>query len=112
MEDLPDFASIRAVDTLGRQLGDPALKSSTRILILVLLALNRRLSCGELRKLTGLGKGSLENHLDRLELASYVTTSSTKFIGARGAPSQVVEITEKGLDECRALIKSINNLDL
>ena len=108
----PDSSSDETLVLLNKQLGDPTFKSSTRILILVLLALNRKLSCGELRKLTGLGKGSLENHLERLELAGYVTTSNAKFIGERGAPRQIVEITKKGLEDCRALLKNINSLNI
>ncbi len=101
-----------APKSLNEQLSDPTFKSSTRILILVLLAQTRKMSSVELRTLTGLGKGSLENHLSKLEGIGYVTISNAKSIGGRGSPMQTVEITEKGRDACRALVKSISSLAL
>jgi DNA-binding MarR family transcriptional regulator len=98
------------VRSLNEQLSESALKSSTRILILVLLAQARRMSSVELRILTGLGKGSLENHLNKLESFGYVRLSNSKSIGARGLPRQIVEITDKGLESCRGIVKSISNL--
>jgi DNA-binding MarR family transcriptional regulator len=105
-----DFETV--VKSLNEQLGDSALKSSTRILMLVLLAQARRMSSVELRTLTGLGKGSLENHLNKLESFGYVKISNAKSLGARGSPRQIVEITEKGLSACRTLVKSISGLAL
>jgi DNA-binding PadR family transcriptional regulator len=70
------------------------------------------MSSVELRTLTGLGKGSLENHLNKLESYGYVKISNAKSIGARGVPRQIVEITDKGLDACRSLVKSISSLAL
>jgi DNA-binding MarR family transcriptional regulator len=110
-----DFEKVvkdETIKSLNEQLGASALKSSTRILILVLLAQARRMSSVELRTLTGLGKGSLENHLDKLESYGYVKISNAKSFGARGSPRQIVEITEGGLDACRALVKSISSLAL
>ncbi len=100
------------IKSLNEQLSNSTFKSSTRILILVLLAMARRLSSVELRTLTGLGKGSLENHLNKLESFGYVTISNAKSMGARGAPRQMVEITEKGLGACRVLVKSMSSLAL
>ena len=100
------------IRSLNEQLSDSTFKSSTRILILVLLAQARKMSSVQLRTLTGLGKGSLENHLDKLESFGYVTISNAKSIGARGVPRQMVEITDKGLQACRALVKSISSLTL
>jgi DNA-binding MarR family transcriptional regulator len=104
--DVPD----EAIRSLRDQLDDSTFKSSVRILILVLLALTRSMSSVKLRMLTGLGKGSLENHLDKLESFGYVKLSYAKSIGARGPPRQTVEITEKGLDACRAFVKSLSSL--
>jgi DNA-binding MarR family transcriptional regulator len=110
--DYDKIAKDETIKSLNEQLGDSALKSSARILILVLLAQARRMSSVELRTLTGLGKGSLENHLDKLESFGYVRISNAKSLGARGSPRQMVEITESGLDACRALVKSISSLAL
>ena len=101
-----------AIRSLNEQLSDTTFKSSTRILILVLLAMARKMSSVELRTLTGLGKGSLENHLNKLESFGFVKVSNAKSIGARGSPMQMVEITPKGLDACRSLVKSISSLAL
>ena len=101
-----------AIRSLNEQLNESTFKSSSRILILVLLAQARRMSSVELRTLTGLGKGSLENHLNKLEGFGFVRISNAKSIGARGSPRQMVEITEKGLDACRALVKSMSSLAL
>ena len=101
-----------AIRSLREQLDDSTFKSSARILILVLLALARRRSSVQLRMLTGLGKGSLENHLNKLESFGYIRLSYAKSMGARGVPRQTVEIMEKGLDTCRALVKSVSNLTL
>ena len=101
-----------AIKSLNEQLSDPTFKSSTRIMILVLLAQARRMSSVELRTLTGLGKSSLENHLNKLEGFGYVRISNAKSIGGRGSPMQTIEIAQKGLDACRALVKSISSLAL
>lgn len=109
-----DFTTVtdEAVRSLREALDGSTFKSSSRILILVLLALSRRMSSVQLRTLTGLGKGSLENHLGRLESFGYVRLSYAKSMGARGVPRQTVEITEKGLDACRAIVKSVSSLAL
>jgi DNA-binding PadR family transcriptional regulator len=111
-QDSHDILMDETIHSLNEQLSDATFKSSTRILILVMLALNRKISSVELRTLTGLGKGSLENHLNKLESYGYVVVSNTKSIGARGNPRQIVEITDKGIDACRSLVKSISSLDL
>jgi DNA-binding MarR family transcriptional regulator len=110
--DLEKVVNDETIKSLNEQLAASALKSSARILILVLLAQARRMSSIELRTLTGLGKGSLENHLDKLERFGYVRISNAKSFGARGSPRQITEITESGLDACRALVKSISSLAL
>jgi DNA-binding PadR family transcriptional regulator len=81
-------------------------------MILVLLSLARKMSSVELRTVTGLGKGSLENHLNKLEGLGLVRISNQKSLGARGVSRQVVEITDKGIDTCRVLVKSISSLAL
>ncbi|MDG7016010.1 MAG: transcriptional regulator [Nitrososphaerota archaeon] len=106
------IATDQAVQALNEQLAGPTFKSSTRIMILVLLALARRMSAVQLRTLTGLGKGSLENHLNKLESFGYVRVSRAKSLGARGPPRQTVEITEKGVEACRALVRSVSRLGL
>ena len=101
--------SADAIKALNQQLSDPSLKSSTRILILILLAMNKKLSASQLRSLVGLGKGSLENHLSKLESAELIRVHSVR---SWGGSHQVVEITDKGLEDCKALLRRIHSLDL
>jgi len=110
--DFDRIVTDETIRSLNEQLSDSTFKSSTRILILVLLAMTRRMSSVELRTLTGLGKGSLENHLNKLESFGYVTITNEKSMGARGVPRQMVGISDKGLVACRALVKSISSLAL
>ena len=101
--------SADAIKSLNEQLSEPSLKSSTRILILILLAMNKKLSASELRSLVGLGKGSLENHLAKMEASGLIRVRSVR---SWGGTHQVVEITEKGLEDCRSLLKKIHSLDV
>ena len=96
------------IKSLNEQLNHSALKSSSRILILLLLAGAGRMSSMQLRTLTGLGKGSLENHLNKLESSGYVRITNQKSIGGSGMARQMVEFTEKGLREGRVLEKYIS----
>ena len=101
--------SERSIQSLNEQLGAFGLKSSSRILILILLAMNKKSTATELRALTGLGKGSLENHLEKLESAGYVKTAKVEsFRGWR----QTVEITQEGLEGCRELLRTIRALNV
>ena len=95
------------MDLLNEQLGEPTLRSSTRILILILLSVHKRSSLVELRRFTGLGRSSLGNHLKKLEIAGYVEVKVMRsFAGRR----QMIEITEKGMDECRTLLDRIRRV--
>jgi DNA-binding MarR family transcriptional regulator len=102
-------SNAEAIKALNEQLGDPGLKSSTRILILILLAMNKTLTSVELRSFVGLGKGSLENHLAKMEASGLIRVRSVR---SWGGVHQVVEITEKGLGDCRSLLKKIHSLNV
>jgi DNA-binding MarR family transcriptional regulator len=93
-----------AIELLNKQLGEPVLKSSTRILILILLSVHKRMRLVELGRFTGLGRSSLGNHLQILEAAGYVEIKvANTFAGRR----QMIEITKKGLEDCRELLDMI-----
>lgn len=96
-----------ALKSLSTQFSDPCLKSSTRVLILFSLALNRKLGFIDLLNLTGTGKGSLSNHLEKLEASGYIRTKSMKTFGG---PRIVAEITEKGLESYNDLLESLKKL--
>jgi DNA-binding MarR family transcriptional regulator len=93
---------------LAGQLSDPALKSSARIVILISLSINKKLSFVELLELTGLGKGSLENHLQKLSDSEYVTTKNFKTFGGL---RETVEITGKGREVCRSLLTELKSVE-
>jgi DNA-binding MarR family transcriptional regulator len=97
------------IKSLNEQLNDPTFKSSTRILILILLSMNKKLTSVELRSFVGLGKGSLENHLAKMEASGLIRVRSVR---SWGGLHQVVEITEKGLDDCRSLLRKIHSLNV
>ncbi len=107
----PNFSipSTDIIKSLNEQLNDPSFKSSTRILILILLAMNKRLTSVELRSFVGLGKGSLENHLTKMEASGLIRVRSVR---SWGGVHQVVEITQKGLDDCKSLLSKIHSLNI
>lgn len=96
-----------SLKTLADRLSDPALKSSARVVILISLSINKKLSFVELLELTGLGKGSLENHLDRLSDSQYIRTSNIKTFGGL---RELVEITSKGEEVCRSLMTELRDV--
>jgi DNA-binding MarR family transcriptional regulator len=96
-----------AFKELGERFNDPALKSSTRILILISLALNRRMSVVRILRLTGMEKGSISNHLKKLEASGYIATKTSKTFGGYRT---TVEITEKGLTTCIELLDALSKL--
>lgn len=94
---------------LFESLRDPALKSSVRLLILISLGINTRLGFSDLLKLTGTGKGSLHNHLSRLEASGYVSVTRYSFFSSARVR---VEITGKGRDVVQQYLDSIRSTTL
>jgi DNA-binding MarR family transcriptional regulator len=103
----PEAGSAGDLKALGDLLSDPCLKSSTRILILISLALNKRLGFTDLLNLTGTGKGSLSNHLEKLEAAGYVKTRKTMIFGGHRI---VIEITPKGIEAYDSYVTTVSRL--
>jgi DNA-binding MarR family transcriptional regulator len=102
-----DQAKGDVLKSLGTQFNDPCLKSSTRVLIIFSLALNGKLGFGDLLTLTGTGKGSLSNHLEKLEASGYVKIKNMMtFSGSR----TVVEVTQKGLESYDSLLSALKKL--
>jgi DNA-binding MarR family transcriptional regulator len=86
---------------------DSALRSSVRLLILISLALNKKLSFVDLLELTGVGKGSLSNHLERLSSTGYV---KTRIVPTLSGPRLVAEITEKGMDTYKVYLDLVEKI--
>jgi len=85
---------------------DP-MDSSTRIMIVVALAMNGKMRMSDLMKLTGCGKSSISNHVYRLEDAGYLKTRKVSIFSS---PRVIVEITDKGLEFYRKYVSIISKL--
>jgi len=86
------------LETLGQQLNESVMKSSVRLIILISLAINRKLSFSDLLTITASGKGSLSNHLEKLQKNGLITI---KTVLRKNGPRISIEITETGLEAYR-----------
>ncbi|MGP6206823.1 transcriptional regulator [Cuniculiplasma sp. SKW3] len=81
------------LERLSSQLGEPVLRSSQRLLILIMLKVNGRMRFYELQTTLGIGKGSLSNHLDKLADKDLI---KIKDILTLTGPGKSIELTDKG----------------
>ncbi len=79
---------------LSEQLQEPLLKSSIRLIILISLVHNKHLSFSELSKITSSGKGSMSNHLEKLQEKGLIRTYYAFSITG---PRLMAQITERGI---------------
>lgn len=93
--------------SLGEQFSQEELRSSTRILIMLSLGVNRRMSFATLLHLSHCAKGSLSYHLKQLEGAGLIRTST---VFTLGGPRVVADITEKGRARYGDLIDELQRL--
>ncbi len=98
-----------SLKVLSSIFNDRILKSSSRLLILICLSMNRKLGFTELSKLTGLAKGSLGNHLTKLSSSGLISVSEHSFFTSRRI---AIKITVKGLETINKYITAINELEL
>ena len=96
-----------SISELADALRDSLLKSSIRLLILMALATNKRLTFTQLLNLTGGGKGSLNNNLSKLEEGKLIKFQNAFTLKG---PRLFVTITENGLKIYRTYINLIKNL--
>jgi len=94
---------------LGERLAQEELRSSARVLIVLALGVNRRLTFSDLLELTHVAKGSLSYHLRQLESAGLVRSATLFTI--RGQ-RMVVTITEAGGELYRRLVEELRALPL
>lgn len=96
-----------ALAGLGAQFAQEQLRSSARILILLALGVNQRLTFSDLLELTHVAKGSLSYHLKQLETAGLVHSATVfTFNGQRVA----VTITSKGQELYGYLVEELRRL--
>lgn len=93
--------------SLGEQFSQEELRSSTRILIMLSLGVNRRMSFAALLQLSHCAKGSLSYHLKQLEGAGLIRTST---VFTLGGPRVIADITEKGRARYSGLIDELQRL--
>lgn len=87
-------------------LREPALKSSIRLLILISLGMNTRLNFSDLLRLTGVGKGSLHNHITKLESSGFVATTRYSFFSSQRVR---VQLTPKGEAVVRQYLEGVRS---
>jgi len=78
---------------LAEEITTTPFKSSIRLIIIMSLGVSKKMRLTDLMKLIGCGKGSISNHIDKLEKSGFVTTRDASFFTS---PRIVVEITKKG----------------
>jgi len=86
-------ATPEPLESLGEQFSQEELRSSTRVLIMLSLGVNRRMSFSNLLRLSRCAKGSLSYHLKQLEGAGLIRVST---VFTLSGPRVVADITEKG----------------
>ena len=97
-----------SISELADALREPMLKSSMRILILMVLVTNKRLTFTQLLTLTGIGKGSLNNDLAKLEEGGLIRFENAFTLKG---PRLFVTVTENGLKMYRKYISLIKDID-
>ncbi|MGP6220727.1 transcriptional regulator [Caldiplasma sukawensis] len=81
------------IEKLSSNLGEPVLKSSQRLLIIIILSIYGRMRFYELQRTLGIGKGSLSNHLEKLQQNGIVVIRNVLTIYG---PGKAVELSQKG----------------
>jgi len=92
---------------LGVQFSQEELRSSTRVLIMLSLGVNRRMSFAALLRLSHCAKGSLSYHLKQLESAGLLRVST---VFTLSGPRVVADITEKGRTRFGELMGELQRL--
>ena len=97
------------LESLGEQFSQEELRSSTRVLIMLSLGVNRRMSFSALLRLSRCAKGSLSYHLKQLEGAGLVRVST---VFTLGGPRVIADITEKGRARFSELMDELQRLSV
>lgn len=84
-----------------------ALKSTIRLIILLIIALNTRITFSQLHKYIGGSKGSLKNNLDILEEEELI---KSHYVFSLKGPRIVYELTEKGSKTYKEYLEMLNNI--
>ncbi|MHB1439274.1 MAG: transcriptional regulator [Cuniculiplasma sp.] len=88
-----DDLSKYLLSQLAEEITNTPFKSSIRLIILMSLGVSRKMNLTDLMKMTGCGKGSISNHINKLESSGFVIRRDVSFFTS---PRIIVEITKKG----------------
>ncbi len=83
------------------------LQSSIRLIILMSLAVNEKMKFSDLLKLTQCSKGSLSNHISKLEDSGLITTKHVSFFTS---PRLIIKITDNGMKVYEEYINTFQNI--
>lgn len=83
------------------------IQSSIRLIILMSLAVNEKMKFSEMLKLTQCSKGSLSNHISKLEEHGLITTKHVSFFTS---PRLIIKITEKGMKYYKDYVNMFENI--
>lgn len=95
------------LETLSTQLNEPVMKSTARLIIIISLALNKKLTFTDLLAITAVGKGSLSNHLDKLKESGLI---KIKTVFRPSGPGVSIEITNEGMSAYETYSKILKKL--
>lgn len=98
-----------SLNVLSSIFNDRIMKSSSRLLILICLSMNKKLGFTEVSKLTGLAKGSLGNHISKLASSGYITVTEHSLFTSKRV---IIRITEKGQKVIDKYVSALNELEL
>ena len=75
------------------EISNKPMDSSSRLIIIMALAVSKRMKLSDLMKVTGCGKGSIENHISKLESYGFIKTEKISFFKS---PRVYAELTDSG----------------
>ncbi len=95
-------------ETFKEILNNKALKSTSRLIIILIIALNGKITFSNLHKYLGGSKGSLKNNLNIIEENKLIRSYN---VFSLSGPRLVYEITPKGLEFYQKYFEILNQLN-
>lgn len=86
---------------------DEVFTTSTRLTIMLILFVYKKILLNELKNLLHLSSGNLNHHIQKLVKSNYVTTKKTIF---PGRPLTVVEITPTGFNDFKEYLQKMKEI--
>ena len=86
---------------------DEVFTTSTRLTIMLILFIYKKVLLNELKNLLNLSSGNLNHHTQKLVKSNYVTTRKTIF---PSRPLTVVEITPTGVNDFKKYLQKMKDI--